>query len=70
MQTILRPSPTGPTRSDKVSLLLFVPYVGGVVAAVFGMLEIGGLAVLGTGLAMTNVAGWLILLRGNPTMDP
>ena len=67
MQTILRPSPTGPIRHDAISYLLFLPYFGGAVAAAFGIQGIGGLFLLGAGFAMTMIAGWLILLRDNRT---
>ena len=63
MQTILRPSPPGPTRRDAITYLLFVPYFGGVVATAFGIQGICGLFMLGAGFAMTTIAGWLILLR-------
>ena len=63
MQTILRPSPPGPTRHDAITYIFFVPYFGGVVATAFGIQGIGGLFMLGAGFAMTTIAGWLILLR-------
>ena len=65
MQTILRPSPIGPSKRDVVSIVLLAPYFGGVVAAVFGIQGIGGLAMLGIGLATTMISGWFILLRDN-----
>lgn len=64
MQTILRPSPPSP-KHDAITYLFFLPYFGGVVAAVCGIQGIGGLLVLGAGFAMTTIAGWLILLRDN-----
>ncbi len=66
MQTILRPSPTGPTKPDVASTLLLVPYFAGVVAVAFGIQGIGGLAMLAVGFGMTTLAGWGILLRDNP----
>jgi hypothetical protein len=63
MQTLLRRSPIGPAKSDAISWVLFVPYLGGVVATAFGIQGIGGLALLCAGFAMTSISGGIILLR-------